>query len=81
MAAEYGGYPAYARQFVLMGVDPSDPEAIAEAVCLPPDPAAARERLAAYRAAGAGLPVVYPVIRSGAPDPAEALAALRDLAP
>ena len=85
MAAEYGSYPAYARQFAAMGIDPSDPAAIAEAVCLPDDRDAARERLAAYRAAGAHLPVVYPVVRPpvgrARPDPGEARAALADLAP
>jgi alkanesulfonate monooxygenase SsuD/methylene tetrahydromethanopterin reductase-like flavin-dependent oxidoreductase (luciferase family) len=63
-ASEYGSYPAYARQFEAMGVEPS-PEAIVEAVCLRGDPDRARERLEAYRAAGADLPVVYPVLAHG----------------
>ena len=36
-ASQYGSYPAYARQFEAMGVEPS-PEAIVEAVCLRGDP-------------------------------------------
>ena len=60
-ASEYGSYPAYARQFEAMGVEPSA-EAIVEAVCLRGDPDRARERLEAYRNAGADLPVVYPVL-------------------
>ncbi len=63
-AAEYASYPAYARQFEAMGVEPS-PEAVVEAVCLRGDPDRARERLEAYREAGADLPVVYPVLAPG----------------
>jgi alkanesulfonate monooxygenase SsuD/methylene tetrahydromethanopterin reductase-like flavin-dependent oxidoreductase (luciferase family) len=63
-AKEYCSYPAYARQFEAMRVDPS-PDAIVEAVCLRGDPATARERLQAYRDAGADLPVVYPVLAPG----------------
>ena len=63
-AAEYASYPAYARQFEAMGVEPS-PEAVVEAVCLRGDPGRARERLEAYREAGADLPVVYPVLAPG----------------
>jgi alkanesulfonate monooxygenase SsuD/methylene tetrahydromethanopterin reductase-like flavin-dependent oxidoreductase (luciferase family) len=61
-ARTYGGYPAYARQFTAMGIDPADPEAIVDAVCLAGAGAAARVRLDAYRDAGAHLPVVYPVV-------------------
>ena len=63
-ASEYGSYPAYARQFEAMGVEAS-PEAIVEGVCLRGDPDQARERLEAYRKAGADLPVVYPVLAPG----------------
>lgn len=62
MAAEYGGYASYARQFRAMGIDPRDPEAIVSSVCVvTADADAARARLEAYREAGADLPVVYPV--------------------
>ncbi len=63
-ASEYGSYPAYARQFEAMRVEAS-PEAIVEGVCLRGDPDQARERLEAYRKAGADLPVVYPVLAPG----------------
>ena len=63
-ASEYASYPAYARQFEAMGIEPS-PEAIVDAVCLRGDPDQARERLEAYRKAGADLPVVYPVLAPG----------------
>src|SRR3954471_17492759 len=51
-AAEYGRYPAYARQFAAMGLDPADPDAVVAGVMLT-DGASAVDRLAAYRAAGA----------------------------
>jgi alkanesulfonate monooxygenase SsuD/methylene tetrahydromethanopterin reductase-like flavin-dependent oxidoreductase (luciferase family) len=78
-AAEYTSYPAYARQFEAMGVEPSA-EAVVDAVCLRGDPSAARSRLDAYRSAGADLPVVYPVLapREG---PEGSLAVLRTLSP
>jgi len=75
-AGEYASYPAYARQFDAMGLGaearaavaayrsgrPLDvPEPLVRAVCLPGDPAEARDRVGAYRDAGADLPVVYPV--------------------
>jgi len=63
-ASEYASYPAYARQFEAMGIEPS-PEAIVDAVCLRGDPDRARARLEAYRKAGADLPVVYPVLAPG----------------
>jgi alkanesulfonate monooxygenase SsuD/methylene tetrahydromethanopterin reductase-like flavin-dependent oxidoreductase (luciferase family) len=63
-ASEYGSYPAYARQFQAMGVEPS-PEAIVEAVCLRGDTDRARDRLETYRTAGADLQVVYPVLAPG----------------
>jgi alkanesulfonate monooxygenase SsuD/methylene tetrahydromethanopterin reductase-like flavin-dependent oxidoreductase (luciferase family) len=78
-ASEYTSYPSYARQFRHMGVRPTA-EAVVEAICLPSDPEAARERLHRYREAGADLPVVYPVLAPG--EAAEAsLATLRALAP
>jgi alkanesulfonate monooxygenase SsuD/methylene tetrahydromethanopterin reductase-like flavin-dependent oxidoreductase (luciferase family) len=81
-AGEYASYPAYRRQFALMGLEaearaaaaahasgrPDDvPERLVRAVALIGDPFGARERLAAYREAGADLPVVYPVATSGDP--------------
>lgn len=78
-ASEYASYPAYARQFESMGVDPS-PEQVVEAVCLRGDPAGAHRRLQAYRAAGADLPVVYPVLAPGE-DARAATVTLRTLAP
>ena len=78
-AAEYASYPTYARQFEAMGVEPS-PEAVVNAVCLRGDPDRARERLEAYRQAGAHLPVVYPVLAHGE-DREAALAVLRVLSP
>jgi alkanesulfonate monooxygenase SsuD/methylene tetrahydromethanopterin reductase-like flavin-dependent oxidoreductase (luciferase family) len=73
-AAEYAGYPAYARQFEQAGLGEESraaararrdgrvdevPDALVHAVCATGDRAA--ERIAAYRSAGADLPVVYPV--------------------
>jgi len=78
-AAEYASYRAYARQFEAMGVEPS-PEAVVDAVCLRGSPEDARERLEAYRQAGADLPVVYPVLAHGE-DHEAALAVLRVLSP
>jgi alkanesulfonate monooxygenase SsuD/methylene tetrahydromethanopterin reductase-like flavin-dependent oxidoreductase (luciferase family) len=94
-AGEYASYPAYARQFAAMGLGeearraeaahaagrPREvPEALVRAVGLVGPAAQARKRLDAYRAAGADLPIVYPVV-----DPAggtEAVAVtLRALAP
>lgn len=78
-AAEYASYAAYARQFTAMGVEPT-PGAVVEAVCLPGDPARARERLDAYREAGADLPVVYPVLAPGETG-AASIETLRRLSP
>jgi 2-methylisocitrate lyase-like PEP mutase family enzyme len=78
-ASEYTSYPSYARQFRQMGIEPT-PEAVAEAICLRGDPDAARNRLQAYRSAGADLPVVYPVLAPGE-GPEAALAVLGALAP
>lgn len=73
-AGEYASFPAYARQLeqVGLGVETAAaaeafrtgrtdlvPEALVDAVCAFGDAAAAR--IDAYRAAGAALPVVYPV--------------------
>lgn len=80
-AGEYASYPAYARQFTIMGLGaeaeaaaaasraghPQDvPDAFVRALCLLGDLPDARERLQAYRDAGADLPVVYPVVNAGA---------------
>jgi alkanesulfonate monooxygenase SsuD/methylene tetrahydromethanopterin reductase-like flavin-dependent oxidoreductase (luciferase family) len=80
-SAEYAAYPAYARQFRAMGLDPDDPASVAAGVCLPDDRGAARARLRAYAEAGADLPVVYPVLPPGRPDPTAALARIEALAP
>jgi len=78
-AAEYASYPAYARQFEAMGVEPS-PGAVVDAVCLRGDRDAARERLDAYRRAGADLPVVYPALAPGE-GPEASIAVLWALSP
>jgi alkanesulfonate monooxygenase SsuD/methylene tetrahydromethanopterin reductase-like flavin-dependent oxidoreductase (luciferase family) len=78
-AGQYSSYPAYARQFEAMGVVPTA-QAVVEAVCLRGDPGEARGRLEAYRAAGADLPVVYPVLAPGETSDA-AISTLRVLAP
>jgi alkanesulfonate monooxygenase SsuD/methylene tetrahydromethanopterin reductase-like flavin-dependent oxidoreductase (luciferase family) len=80
MAAAYGSYPAYARQFVTMGVDPADPDAIIAGVMLT-DRGSATARLDAYRAAGAHLPVVYPVLPPGGPSADAAGSTLEAVAP
>jgi alkanesulfonate monooxygenase SsuD/methylene tetrahydromethanopterin reductase-like flavin-dependent oxidoreductase (luciferase family) len=80
MAAEYASYPSYRRQFVSMGIDPRDARSIVRAVMLT-DPATAREQLEAYRAAGADLPVVYPVLPQGSPDAEVSLGMLEAVAP
>ena len=78
-AAEYASYPSYARQFEAMGVKPSA-EAVVDAVCLRGNPEAGKNRLDAYRRAGADLPVVYPVLAPGE-GPEGSLAVLRTLSP
>ena len=78
-AGQYASYPAYARQFEQVGLGEEAaaaaaahragraedvPERLVRAVCaIGPD---ARARIEAYRDAGAGLPVVYPVAVGGA---------------
>jgi alkanesulfonate monooxygenase SsuD/methylene tetrahydromethanopterin reductase-like flavin-dependent oxidoreductase (luciferase family) len=79
-ATEYASYAAYARQFEAMGVDPSRLEEVVDGVCLRGDPTRARERLDAYREAGADLPVVYPALASGE-GPEAVVTALRALSP
>jgi alkanesulfonate monooxygenase SsuD/methylene tetrahydromethanopterin reductase-like flavin-dependent oxidoreductase (luciferase family) len=92
---QYASYPAYARQFAAVGLGeeaaaaaaahragrPLDvPERLVRTLTLAGDAGSARERLQAYRDAGADLPVVYPVI--GEADPVGSLAAtLHALAP
>ena len=81
-AGEYASFPAYRRQFALMGLEeeagraaaarasgrPDDvPEHLVRSVALVGDPFAARARLDAYREAGADLPIVYPVAAGGDP--------------
>jgi hypothetical protein len=80
MAEEYGSYPAYARQFAVMGLDPTDADAVMAAVMLT-DPTSAAERLEAYRAAGADLPVVYPVLPPGEPSAEAARATIEAVTP
>ena len=80
MAADYGSYPAYARQFVTMGIDPADPDAIVAGVMLA-DRGSAVARLDAYRSAGAHLPVVYPVLPPGGPSADAARSTLEAVAP
>ena len=94
-AGQYASYPAYARQFAVVGLEdetgaaarahaegrPRDvPEALLRAVTLPRDPAAAAARLQEYRDAGADLPVVYPVV-AGEDVEASLTATIRALAP
>jgi alkanesulfonate monooxygenase SsuD/methylene tetrahydromethanopterin reductase-like flavin-dependent oxidoreductase (luciferase family) len=78
-AGEYTSYPSYARQFEAMGVEPTARGAL-DAVCLRGDRAGARDRLEAYREAGAELPVVYPVLAPGE-GPEASIAALEALSP
>ncbi|HET6791203.1 MAG TPA: LLM class flavin-dependent oxidoreductase [Actinomycetota bacterium] len=78
-AGEYMSYPSYARQFEAMGVEPTARGAV-DAVCLRGDRAGARDRLEAYREAGAELPVVYPVLAPGE-GPEASIAALEALSP
>jgi alkanesulfonate monooxygenase SsuD/methylene tetrahydromethanopterin reductase-like flavin-dependent oxidoreductase (luciferase family) len=80
MAREYGSYPAYARQFAVMGLDPTDTEAVMAAVMLT-DRTSAAERIAAYRDAGADLPVIYPVLPPGRPSPDAARETIEAVAP
>ena len=95
-AGEYASYPAYARQFSLMGLGapaeaaaaahragrPGDvPDELVRAICLVGDAAAVRGRLDDYRDAGADLPVVYPMLVPGS-DPRDSITAtIRGLAP
>jgi alkanesulfonate monooxygenase SsuD/methylene tetrahydromethanopterin reductase-like flavin-dependent oxidoreductase (luciferase family) len=79
-AAAYATYPAYRRQFADLGIDAADPDDVVREVILT-DPASARDRLDAYRGAGAHLPVVYPLVPGGAPDAASARLTLDLLAP
>lgn len=95
-AAEYASYPAYARQLEALGLGveaaaaaaahhagrPQDvPQRLLDEVCLPLDPARARDRLTEYRDAGADLPVIYPVVPRGAGPGPVARATLEALAP
>jgi alkanesulfonate monooxygenase SsuD/methylene tetrahydromethanopterin reductase-like flavin-dependent oxidoreductase (luciferase family) len=92
---EYASYASYARQFAAMGLGeeavaaagafragrPDDiPDSLIRRICLVGDPGDARERLQAYRDAGADLPVVYPALLPG-DDGASVRSTLRALAP
>jgi 5,10-methylenetetrahydromethanopterin reductase len=93
-AGAYASLPAYARQFEAVGLGAEAevaaaahrvdaaveiPERLVREVCLPGEREAALARLGAYRAAGANLPIVYPV-PAGEPAPS-ILATLAALAP
>jgi 5,10-methylenetetrahydromethanopterin reductase len=75
-AGQYALMPHYRRQFDAIGLgdaaasaaraagsgnDAAVPEALVHELCLVGDPDAAHARLDAYRAAGADVPIVYPV--------------------
>jgi alkanesulfonate monooxygenase SsuD/methylene tetrahydromethanopterin reductase-like flavin-dependent oxidoreductase (luciferase family) len=79
-AGEYASYPAYARQFALMGLESEAragaaahkagrhtdvPTALVHAIGVTGDVTAARGRVEAYRDAGADLPIVYTVVGPG----------------
>jgi 5,10-methylenetetrahydromethanopterin reductase len=94
-AGEYASYPAYARQFALMGLEAEAragaaahkagrhadvPTALVHAIGVTGDAAAARTRVEAYREAGADLPIVYTVVGPG--DGVEMVSrTIRELAP
>lgn len=95
-AGEYASYPSYARQLASIGLGeeaaqaaaahragrPGEvPERLVREVCLVGAPEVARERLHAYREAGATLPVVYPVVVPGRDLAASAATTLEALAP
>jgi len=95
-AGEYASYPSYARQLASIGLGEEAaraaeahragrpdqvPERLVREVCLVGAAAAARERLDAYREAGATLPVVYPVVVPGRDPRASAATTLAALAP
>jgi len=79
MAGQYASYPSYRRQFDEMGLGPQAsvagqahragrpedvPEVLVRTVCAVGDQA--RERVEAFRDAGAELPIVYPVATADA---------------
>ena len=92
MAGRYASYRAYRRQFEQVGLGPQAavagqahragrsedvPEVLVRSVCAVGD--GARDRLDAFREAGADLPIVYPVATA---DPSASIeATLRALAP
>ena len=92
MAGRYASYRAYRRQFEQVGLGPQAavagqahragrsedvPEVLVRSVCAVGD--GARDRLDAFREAGADLPIVYPIATA---DPAASIeATLRALAP
>jgi alkanesulfonate monooxygenase SsuD/methylene tetrahydromethanopterin reductase-like flavin-dependent oxidoreductase (luciferase family) len=92
MAGRYASYRAYRRQFEQVGLGPQAtvagqahragrsedvPEVLVRSVCAVGD--GARDRLDAFREAGADLPIVYPVATADPPTSIEAT--LRALAP
>jgi alkanesulfonate monooxygenase SsuD/methylene tetrahydromethanopterin reductase-like flavin-dependent oxidoreductase (luciferase family) len=94
--AEYASYPSYARQFASMGLGdeavgaaeahragrPQDvPGRLVDELCLSGRADEAARRLDRYRAAGADVPVVYPVVGAGADPVQSARATLEALAP
>jgi alkanesulfonate monooxygenase SsuD/methylene tetrahydromethanopterin reductase-like flavin-dependent oxidoreductase (luciferase family) len=92
MAGQYASYRAYRRQFEQVGLGPQAavagqahragrpedvPEVLVRSVCAVGD--GARDRLDAFREAGADMPIVYPIAIA---DPAASIeATLRALAP
>ncbi len=60
-AAGYVNDPSYRRQFESVGLDTGRLDDVVRAVCAFGDATASRAHLAAYREAGADMPVVYPV--------------------
>lgn len=92
---EYASFPAYRGQFEALGFSrqaaaaaraheqgrPADvPEDLVRAFCLLGDPEAARARVREFHAAGADLPVIYPVA-TGEDHSASVVATLEALAP
>jgi alkanesulfonate monooxygenase SsuD/methylene tetrahydromethanopterin reductase-like flavin-dependent oxidoreductase (luciferase family) len=95
-AAEYASYASYARQFASMGLGdeavrasaahragrPQDvPARLVDELCLSGRADEAARRLDGYRAAGADVPVVYPVIAAGADAVRSARVTLEAFAP
>jgi alkanesulfonate monooxygenase SsuD/methylene tetrahydromethanopterin reductase-like flavin-dependent oxidoreductase (luciferase family) len=58
-AEMYRGFSNYRRHFERQGMSTIDE--VVDGTCLPGDPPAALEAIAAYRSVGVGIPAVYPV--------------------